>query len=343
MAGSEASASSLKRNSRMNSVMRKLPRCSATAARASRPSVIVIDGLRPVEVGVLEIGELPQEIAPVLVERDHQLVVGLGEAVEQEPARDSSGRSRCPTRQTAARWPSPRGGRCSPGSPTRRRHRRCRSRRSTRRTTAAPRSNRRSRGSPRARPASGSCRACRSWRLCRARRRRPRHSRAARTDRATCRRWGSPPSSPARSALQLEAAVVGRQDQDRRQPGPRRSPTGAGLRQIDVERQTASVPHRDVKRSRLADGKRCWSRLCIVGRRHTPAFTRLHRLGHGGHTPYRWTRMIVVPQSMSHVTPFPDRAASMSSRVLPAGLRAGAGYGCVGCGNQQEHADESDL
>ena len=87
MAGSEASASSLKRNSRMNSVMRKLLRCSATAARSEAALRIVVDRLRPIEVGVLEIGELAQQIAPVLIERDHQLVVGLGEAVEQQAAR----------------------------------------------------------------------------------------------------------------------------------------------------------------------------------------------------------------------------------------------------------------
>ena len=47
---------------------------------------IVIDGLRPIEVGVLEIRELAQQIAAILIERDHQLVVGLGQAVEQQPA-----------------------------------------------------------------------------------------------------------------------------------------------------------------------------------------------------------------------------------------------------------------
>ena len=169
-------------------------RASETAFR------IVIDGLRPIEVGVLEIRKLAQEIAPVLIERNHQLVVGLGEAVEQQPARivvvgigvphrkqrrDGLHRRVAGARQEVRR-------RADIGD----------ARRADR--PVGPRlprrSNRRSRGSRRARPASGSCRACRSWRRCRARRRRRRHSRAARRDRATCRRWGSAPSSPGRRA-----------------------------------------------------------------------------------------------------------------------------------------------
>ncbi len=48
--------------------------------------VILVDRLRAHEIRVLEIGEFRQHLAAVVVERDHQLVIGLGELGQQQPA-----------------------------------------------------------------------------------------------------------------------------------------------------------------------------------------------------------------------------------------------------------------
>jgi len=47
---------------------------------------VVIDRRRAGEARVFEIGELAEQVAPVVVERDHQRVVGLRQPVQQQPA-----------------------------------------------------------------------------------------------------------------------------------------------------------------------------------------------------------------------------------------------------------------
>ena len=254
-------------------------RASETAFR------IVIDGLRSIEVGVLEIGKLAQEIAPVLIERDHQLVVGLGETVEQQPARivvigigvphgkqrrDGLHRGVAGARQEV---------RCGADVGDARRADR----------PVGPRLphdpigdlaivltlRRRAEAVAHAEAGAGAAHVAND------------HGIAARDEQIAPlagvgarlrRRRGTGP--------QLEAPVIGRQDQKRRQLGPGRIADRSGLWEIDVERQPASVPHRDVLRARRAHAKRCRPCLGVVGRRHPPPFTGSHDIGHGGNVPF---------------------------------------------------------
>ena len=50
-------------------------------------AVVAIDGLRTREARILEVGDLCQNIAPVMIESDHQLVVVCGQSIEQNTAR----------------------------------------------------------------------------------------------------------------------------------------------------------------------------------------------------------------------------------------------------------------
>ena len=171
--------------------MRKLPRCSLTACPQQLAVGILVDRRRPVEVRILEIGELRQQVAPIMVERDHQLVVARGEPIEQHAARIVVIAVGVPDREQRRDRLDGRMPGAGEEGRRRRRDTRCRSSRSARPTSPARRSSRRSRGSRRAPSASGSCRARRSSRRCRARRRRRPHSRAARTCRGSARRSGS--------------------------------------------------------------------------------------------------------------------------------------------------------
>ena len=48
---------------------------------------ILIDRRRTRQVRVLEIGELAEQVAPVVIQCHHQRVIGLGQPVQQQPAR----------------------------------------------------------------------------------------------------------------------------------------------------------------------------------------------------------------------------------------------------------------
>ena len=45
------------------------------------PVGVLVDRLRSLEIGIAEIGKLPKDVAAVVVEADHQLVIDLGQTI----------------------------------------------------------------------------------------------------------------------------------------------------------------------------------------------------------------------------------------------------------------------
>ena len=150
-----------------------------------RAVLVVVDRHRSLQRGIGEVLELAAQIAAIVVERQHQLVVDQRQPLDQHAAgiivvgpgvpHREQGRDRLHRlvagagEEVAGRAEIGDAGGADP----------------RRRSIAGPRSSRRWRGSRRARAGCGRNRACRSWRRCRAHRPRPAHSRAARTCRGT--------------------------------------------------------------------------------------------------------------------------------------------------------------
>ena len=240
---------------------------------AERAVAVLVDGLRAGEVGIVEIGLPCQHVAAVVVEPDHEVVVALGQLVQQDAAGIEMVDAGVPDREERRDRLDRRMAGAGEETGRRRRDRRCRSSRWRRRTRAGRRSSRRSRGNRRARWASGRLSGCRSWRRCRARRRPRPHSRAARRRRDSAPRWGWARFGGG-PVPQREAAVIGRQDQDRRNVGPAARSLAAGRRRrrSGSRRASSDIAGGGPRRAaRSARGGRPDSATAACARRHLSA------------------------------------------------------------------------
>ena len=67
--------------------MRKFARCSCTAVAGERAVAVLVDRLRAQQRRIGEVGELLAQVAAVVVEREHQLVVDQRQPLDQHAAR----------------------------------------------------------------------------------------------------------------------------------------------------------------------------------------------------------------------------------------------------------------
>ena len=154
-----------------------------------RAVLVVVDRHRPLQRGIGEVAELGPEIAAIVIERQHQLVVDQRQPLDQQaagiivvgPGVPHREQRRDRLHRLVAGAGEKIAGRAEIGDAG--------GADARRRSTAGRRSSRRSPCSRRARAGCGRNRACRSSRRCRAHRPRPPRSRAARTCRDTCSCW----------------------------------------------------------------------------------------------------------------------------------------------------------